>query len=146
KDEAELISRVDRVLMQVLKNHPVDIIVVACNTASTVALPHIRSHFSQSIVGVVPAIKPAAIRSRSKVIGLLATPATVSRSYTQKLIREHAGECIVIKVGSSELVQMAEQKLRGEQISVERLAEILAPFHDHADTEKMDALILACTH
>jgi glutamate racemase len=146
KSEDELITRVDKVLRQILASHPVDIIVIACNTASTVALPHIRNHFTQPIVGVVPAIKPAAIRSRSKVIGLLATPGTVSRPYTHDLIRQHAAECVVIKVGTSELVQMAEQKLRGEQFSMARLTKILAPFRDHADARQLDTLVLACTH
>src|SRR5690606_39454843 len=128
KPEDELVERVDHVLHQLLKTYAADIVVVACNTASTLALPHIRSHFNQPIVGVVPAIKPAAARSRTKVIGLLATPATIARAYTQELIREHASDCMVVSVGSSELVHMAEQKLRGQVISLTEMTKILAPF------------------
>ena len=146
KGGAELIARVDEVLHKIIAIFPVDIIVVACNTASTLTLPHIRSHFSQPIVGVVPAIKPAAALSKSQVIGLLATPATVARPYTHNLIREYAPNADVISVGSSELVQLAEHKLRGDEITSAQIKPILQPFFDHARGNKMDALVLACTH
>lgn len=146
KGEAELIERVDAVFHRITETYPIDIIVVACNTASTLTLPHIRSHFSQPIVGVVPAIKPAATQSKSQVIGLLATPATVARPYTHNLIREHAPNAEVISVGSSELVQLAEHKLRGGAVSPEQLHGILQPFFTHPRAKEMDALVLACTH
>ncbi|ARU26240.1 glutamate racemase [Cellvibrio sp. PSBB006] len=151
KSEDELIARVDKVLHALLQHieqgyGPVDIIVVACNTASTLTLPHIRSHFTQPIVGVVPAIKPAAIHSATKLIGLLATPATVARPYTHDLIREYAGNCTVISVGSSELVHLAEQKLRGETIALEKIAAIVAPFATAPRAAELDTLVLACTH
>lgn len=146
KGEGELIARVEAVLHKITAAYPVDIIVVACNTASTLALPHIRSHFSQPIVGVVPAIKPAAALSKSQVIGLLATPATVARPYTHNLIREHAPHAQVISVGSSELVQLAEHKLRGGAIAPEQLKSILKPFFTDPRGQEMDVLVLACTH
>jgi glutamate racemase len=146
KGETELISRVDKVLHNIISAHPADIIVVACNTASTLTLPHIRHSFQQPVVGVVPAIKPAAARSKSQVIGLLATPATVARSYTHSLIREHAPNAEIISVGSSELVQLAEHKLRGGEIRAEQLNVILQPFFLHPRIAEMDTLVLACTH
>lgn len=146
KGEAELIARVDEVFRKLLAAYPIDIIVVACNTASTLALSHIRSHFAQPVVGVVPAIKPAAAMSKNQVIGLLATPATVARPYTHNLIHEHAPNAEVIAVGSSELVQLAEEKLRGKLIPAGSLQPILAPFFDHPRAAQMDVLVLACTH
>ena len=146
KGEAELIARVDKVLHEIIATFPVDIIVVACNTASTLTLPHIRSHFTQHVVGVVPAIKPAAAMSKSQVIGLLATPATVARPYTHNLILDYAPNAEVISVGSSELVQLAEHKLRGDEITSAQLTPILQPFFDHPRGRKMDTLVLACTH
>lgn len=148
KTEAELIARVDHVIHQLLRHIEqhygvVDIIVVACNTASTLTLPHIRSHFQQPIVGVVPAIKPAAAQSRTGTIGLLATPATVARPYTLNLIKEYAPHCTVIPVGSSELVYLAEEKLRGEMISLEKIHAITAPFRA---APELDIVVLACTH
>ena len=146
KGETELIARVDAVFRKIIAAHPVDIIVIACNTASTLTLPHVREHFPQPVVGVVPAIKPAAAQSKSQVIGLLATPATVARPYTHNLIREYAPNAEIISVGSSELVQLAEHKLRGGQVTTAQLKEILQPFFNHPRSDEMDVLVLACTH
>lgn len=146
KGEAELIARVDHVIGELLLRYPSDILVIACNTASTLTLPHLRSKLSLPIVGVVPAIKPAALMSKSGVIGLLATPATVARPYTYELIREYAANCRVISLGSSELVQIAEQKLCGEVIDMDAIGRIAQELMHKDHAEKMDVLVLACTH
>jgi glutamate racemase len=146
KGEAELIARVDHVISELLLRYPSDILVIACNTASTLTLPHLRSKLSLPIVGVVPAIKPAALLSQSGVIGLLATPATVARPYTHELIREYAPDCQVIALGSSELVQIAEQKLRGGIIDTNALSSIAQELMRADQAKKMDVLVLACTH
>lgn len=146
KGETELIARVDQVINTLLQRYPVDILVIACNTASTLTLPHLRSHLSLPIVGVVPAVKPAAKLSQSGIIGLLATPATVARPYTHELIREYAPNCHVISLGSSELVQTAEQKLRGESIDENAIARVAAQLMQHEHAAHMDVLVLACTH
>lgn len=138
-----LVERVDKVLRALIKARRPDIIVIACNTASTVALPVIRSHFTAPVVGVVPAIKPAAAISRSGVIGLLGTPGTVERAYTQQLIDDFASHCTVVKVGSSRLVEIAEQALRGQAASTQELRNILAPLFQ---SESLDTVVLACTH
>jgi glutamate racemase len=146
KGETELIARVDQVISELLLRYPADILVIACNTASTLTLPHLRSKLSLPIVGVVPAIKPAALMSQSGVIGLLATPATIARPYTHELIREYATNCAVISLGSSELVQIAEQKLRGEPIDTAAIGHIANELMRGEDAAKMDVLVLACTH
>lgn len=146
KGEAELITRVDQVIGELLLRYPADILVIACNTASTLTLPHLRSKLSLPIVGVVPAIKPAALMSNTGVIGLLATPATVARPYTHELIREYATGCQVISMGSSELVQIAEQKLRGEAIDTNAISKIAEELMCGDQAQKMDVLVLACTH
>lgn len=99
KDDAALTQRVDAVIRRLVQRFSPDILVVACNTASTVVLPHIRSHLQLPVVGVVPAIKPAATATKSKVIGLLATPATIHRGYTQQLVNQFAHDCRVIEWG-----------------------------------------------
>ncbi|UZJ45288.1 glutamate racemase [Marinimicrobium sp. C6131] len=146
KSEAILIARVDRVLHQLIQHSRPDVVVVACNSASTLALPHIRAHFREPIVGVVPAIKPAAQRSHTKVIGLLATPGTVARPYTRDLIQQFAPDCTVISLGSSELVRLAEAHLRGQTPSPEQLQDLLSPMMAHPRASEMDTLVLACTH
>lgn len=127
-----------------------DVYVVACNTASTLALPRLRRHFNRPVVGVVPAVKPAASYSNNAYMGLLATPGTVKRRYTQQLIAEHAAHCHVVSVGSSELVQLAEQKLRQQPVTKQALQQALAPFlnasANNPHPEKLDTLVLACTH
>lgn len=143
KPEDALVQRVDLVLKALLRKVDPDLVVVACNTASTVALPRIRAHFTKPVVGVVPAIKPAAALSASKTIGLLGTPGTVTRPYTQQLIDEFAANCTVIRVGSHQLVEIAEARLRGQTVDQQQLATIVAPLF--ADPN-LDTIVLACTH
>jgi len=122
------------------------IVVVACNTISTICLPKLRAITKLPVVGVVPAIKPAATLSKKHVIGILATPATIDRPYTDKLINEFAANCRVLKVGSAELVDMAEAKLRGIAPDSARISRILEPFFDRPTAEQPDVIVLACTH
>lgn len=146
KKEPQLTARVEHVLSSIQKNISADIIVVACNTASTVVLPKIRSHFTQPIIGVVPAIKPAAEITTNNTIGLLATPGTINRSYTKKLITDFANNCEIISVGSSELVLLAEKKLRNKKISLDALEKITEPFRSNNNQCSPDTMVLACTH
>ncbi|MEJ2443143.1 MAG: glutamate racemase [Exilibacterium sp.] len=146
KTENELVKRVDKVLHKIAAHCHADIIVIACNTASTIALPHIRSRFRQPIVGVVPAIKPAAQQTKTNVIGLLATPGTISRTYTRKLIEDFASHCHVISVGSSELVELAETKLRGHPVKTEVLKAVVEKLFCAPQAEQLDSVVLACTH
>ena len=143
KPAEQLKTRVFEIVERVIQQFNPDLLVIACNTASTVVLPLLREHFSLPIVGVVPAIKPAAKQSKTKKIGLLATPATINRSYTDELIQEFASDCEVIRVGSSRLVEIAEDKLAGRAVNTEQITEILEPF---IEAEELDSIVLACTH
>nr|WP_086939292.1 glutamate racemase [Thaumasiovibrio occultus] len=136
-----LIHRVTTFVGQLARHCHADIVVIACNTASTIVLPPLRERLSIPVVGVVPAIKPAAAQSVNKCIGLLATPATVSRPYTQELIEQFASDCEVIRIGTTLLVRMAEDKLAGRKVDEQCLAEEVAAFKDKADT-----IVLGCTH
>ncbi|OAN19234.1 glutamate racemase [Photobacterium jeanii] len=140
-DETVLINRTQEIVSRLVEKHNVDLVVIACNTASTVVLPSLRTLVNIPVVGVVPAIKPAAAMSERKVIGLLATPATVKRRYTQDLIAEFAQDCEVLMIGSTRLVEIAEQKLRGEAVSIEEIQHILSPW-----LNKVDGIVLGCTH
>ncbi len=103
-------------MAQIVADWRPDIVVVACSTASTLALPHLRAAYPDlPFVGVVPAIKPAAKASRSGLVSVLATRGTVARDYTHALVREHAADCEVTLVGSSVLAPLAERFLRGER-------------------------------
>jgi glutamate racemase len=146
KKEAELIDRVEQVLVAVQNQYQPDIIVLACNTASTIALDAARKKLRVPVVGVVPAIKPAAQLSESLCIGLLATPGTINRPYTQKLIDDFAADCRIVRIGTSELVWMAEQVMRNGMVDNTELHRILAPFRDAISHQDMDTVVLACTH
>lgn len=123
-----------------------DVLVIACNTASTVALQTLRDYFDIQVVGVVPAIKPAAEKSISKVIGLLATPGTIASPYTKDLVSQFAEGFEVITVGSSDLVVMAEDFIAGYEIDVGKLEAILSPILSSFHYNALDQLVLGCTH
>jgi glutamate racemase len=146
RPDAELLAHFLGVMHQAIDRVQPDLIVTACNTISTICLPQLRAATSIPVVGVVPAVKPAAQQSRRKIIGLLATPATVNRPYTDDLIQRYAGDCTVLRIGSAELVDMAEAQLLGEAVDRERLGRILAPFFDRSADERPDVVVLACTH
>ena len=143
KDEPELIKRIVSVAEAIVERYAPQILVVACNTASTVVLPILRDKYSFPIVGVVPAIKPASKQSETRHIAILATPATIERAYTDNLIIEYASDCDVLKLGSSDLVKLAENKLYGEPFEVNAIESIVKPI---LDTHSIDVLVLACTH
>lgn len=143
KSEETIIQRTLSICEKINKQYPLDLIVIACNTASTVVLPALRSKFNIPIVGTVPAIKPAARLSHTKTIGLLATKGTVKRAYVDDLINEYALDCQVEKIGSTKLVEIAEAKLHG--YSVDLLA-LQAEVKDWIGNANLDTVILGCTH
>lgn len=144
KPESDVIERTSLCLKTLVEQFDPSLAVIACNTASTISLPRVRKELRCLVVGVVPAIKTASEYSEKRCIGLLATPGTIARRYTHQLIDDFAGDCHVIRVGSSELVQMAEQHLRGVSVCEEELRIILAPF---LEGERVpDAVVLGCTH
>ncbi|KMJ46733.1 glutamate racemase [Xenorhabdus khoisanae] len=139
-----IIDRIIQVVDVIQRKHPLAVVVIACNTASTVSLPALRERFPFPVVGVVPAIKPAAKLSCNRVVGLLATRATVNRDYTKELITRFATDCQVYSIGSSELVELAERKLHGKDVPLEELEKILKPWLKMK--EPPDTVILGCTH
>lgn len=124
-----------------------DIVVIACNTASTLVLPRLRATWPKlPFVGTVPAVKPAAHHSASKLISVLATPATVARDYTHDLIRQHASHCDVQLVGAPKLASLAEAFMKGEAVSDGAIAEQIASCFVEKDGRRTDHVVLACTH
>lgn len=143
KPENELVKRVTSVVERIIELYKPDILVIACNTASTIVLPQLRSIYDIPIVGVVPAIKPGCKLSKSKHVGLIATPGTISRGYTDKLIEKFADGCEVSKLGSSKMVDLAEQKLYTGKFD---LAALELELKSMLEQNSIDVLILACTH
>jgi len=139
KVQEKVVNLIDRTVSY----YQPDIAVIACNTASTIVLPTLRAQHNIPIVGVVPAIKPAASISVNKHIAVLATPATIKRIYTQQLIDQFAYDCQVIKLGSSRLVDIAEAKLYGTEPDLKSIEAELAPI---LASRYCDTIVLACTH
>lgn len=143
KDETWLVKRVVRLALALVARYPVQLLVLGCNTASTVVLPALRDALNIPVVGVVPAIKPAAALSQNRHIGLLATPGTVSRAYTDQLIDDYAAHCAITRLGSTEVVRLAEEKLAGRPVDLMRLQQAVSPLFDQP---LLDTVVLGCTH
>ncbi|WP_330083991.1 glutamate racemase [Methylocystis iwaonis] len=145
--EPDLVKRVAQVMQELISKHAPDMVVIACNTASTIVLPALRDHWPDiPFVGTVPAIKPAAERSRSHLISVLGTPGTVARDYTQNLIAQFAGHCRVTLVGSAMLARLAEARMQGQGVCDEDIGAEIAPCFKEEGGARTDAVVLACTH
>ena len=144
-EERDLLGRIVGLIGELIERQRPDLVVIACNTASTVALPELRKRYSVPFVGTVPAIKPACAASVTRRVSVLGTEATVQREYTRALIRDYAGDCRVTLVGSRKLAGYAEDDLAGAPIGDAALREEIAPaFVD--DGQRTDTIVLACTH
>jgi glutamate racemase len=144
--EAELIERVLKVIGDAIAAHKPGLIVIACNTASTLALMELRENFKVPFVGTVPAIKPACAQSSTRLVSVLGTKATVSREYTHGLIREFGQGCEVKLVGSGKLAAIAEAELNGAPASDADIAAEIAPCFVETNGKRTDTIVQACTH
>jgi glutamate racemase len=147
--EGEIIARVVPLVGELIARHAPDLVVIACNTASTLVMAHLRAAYTVPVVGTVPAIKPACASSKTKRVSVLGTRGTVKREYTHGLIRDFAQGCEVTLVGSPELATLAEAALSGETVSdADIIAEIAPCFVGHASdaSARTDTIVLACTH
>ena len=145
-EEQALVERILFVMGELIARVEPDIVVIACNTASTIALAQLRERFEVPFVGTVPAIKPAATQTKSHIIGVLATPGTVKREYTHTLIHDFASHCRVELHGAPKLAEIAERKLKGVPVDLEELREEIAPVFREEEGRRTDVVVLGCTH
>ena len=146
RSETEIAARVPALLGLLVERHRPALVVIACNTASTIALAHVRAALDVPVVGTVPAIKPAAAASQSRVIGVLGTRATVRQPYVDDLSSAFAADCTVLRHGSAELVRLAEEKLRGRPVDPAAVAAELGALLAQPGGDRLDQVVLACTH
>tara|TARA_B100000678_G_scaffold231842_1_gene200614 strand:+ start:997 stop:1791 length:795 start_codon:yes stop_codon:yes gene_type:complete len=146
KSEAEVAARVCGLLGRMAERYQPRLICIACNTASTIALGMVRDVLAIPIVGTVPAIKPAALATRTGVIGLLGTGATVRQPYVDRLEAEFAQDKRLIRHAADALVPLAEAKMRGEALPDRAVADAVAGLRDAREAQDLDTLVLACTH
>lgn len=144
--EAALVERVCTLMATLIDTHHPDLVVIACNTASTLVLTELRLRFALPFVGTVPAIKPACAASASKRVSVLGTEATVSREYTRTLIRDFGNGADVTLVGSARLAGYAEDELNGRPAEDAAIAAEIAPCFIEGDGRRTDTVVLACTH
>src|SRR5919206_643370 len=145
-DSAALVARVVGLLGPIIEAERPSLVVIACNSASTVVLPPLRARFAVPFVGTVPAVKPAAAATRTGLVSVLATPATVARDYTRALIRDYAPHCDVTLVGSARLAALAEARMRDETVADEDIRREIAPCFVERGGRRTDTVVLACTH
>jgi glutamate racemase len=146
-EEAELLKRMVGLFGQLIGQWKPEIIVIACNTASTLAIERLRETYpDQTFVGTVPAIKPAAERTSSHLVSVLATPGTVRRQYTRDLISDWAGKVEVNLVGSTGLAALAETYMRGGLVDEAAVKAEINPCFIEKDGRRTDIIVLACTH
>ncbi len=143
KSEEELAARIPALLGRLVERYRPRLAAIACNTASTIALDHARAALKLPIVGTVPAIKPAAELSQTRVIGVLGTEATVRQPYVDNLAARFASDCTIVRHGSAKLVKLAEAKLAGLSVDI---GDVAAAVHPLAQTNGIDTVVLACTH
>jgi glutamate racemase len=146
RSEAEIAARVPALLGRLAERYRPRLIVIACNTASTIALAGVRAALDLPVVGTVPAIKPAALASRTRAIGVLGTEATVRQPYVDRLAAEFADDCTVVRHGSARLVELAEAALRGDPGDLADYRAILDGLLGQPGAERIDTVVLACTH
>ena len=144
--EEQIIARVVPLIGGLISSHAPDLVVVECNTASTLVMSHLRGEYSVPFVGTVPAIKPACAASKTKRVSVLGTKGTVKREYTRRLIHDFAQGCEVTLVGSAELASLAEAALSGNEVSDNDIAAELAPCFVDDGEARTDTVVLACTH
>ena len=144
--EEALVERVLAVMERLIGLYDPELVVVACNTASTLVLPHLRERFATPFVGTVPAIKPAALTTRTGHVTVLATPGTVARDYTRDLVETYAAGCRVKLVGSRRLAGFAEAELAGSPVSDEEIVAELQPCFVEDEAGRTDVVALGCTH
>lgn len=146
KTEAQIAARVSGLLGRMTERLRPRLVCIACNTASTIALASVRDVLEVPIVGTVPAIKPAAALTKTGVIGLLGTQATIRQAYVDRLESEFAADKLLLRHGTPELVAAAEAKLHGEPfdpVVFERAAHALRAM---PGGDRIDTVVLACTH
>ena len=146
RSEAEIDSRVPALLGRLVERFQPRLAVIACNTASTIALDEVRSALDLPVVGTVPAIKPAAEQSKTRVIGVLGTEATVRQPYVDDLAAKFAADCTIIRHGSPKLVELAEAKLAGDPVEMEAVRAATRPMFAAPGGDRIDTVVLACTH
>ena len=146
KTEAEVAARVAGLLGRMAERFEPRLACIACNTASTIALGMVREVLEIPIVGTVPAIKPAASLTQTGTVALVGTNATIRQAYVDDLEARFASDKTLLRIAAPDLVDLAEDKLRGRPINTAAIQELARALCEKAGGDSLDTLVLACTH
>lgn len=146
KTEIQITARVAGLLGRLVERYRPRLVTIACNTACTIALNEVRAAIDVPIVGTVPAIKPASEQTKTGVIGLLGTAATVRQRYVDQLEGEFATNMTLLRHGAPELVHAAEAKMRGEAVDPQIYADAMNGLTSQPGGDGLDVVVLGCTH
>jgi glutamate racemase len=145
KSKEEVFQAVSESIDRLIKRVHPKIVVLACNTATVIALKELRLLFPDTpFVGVVPAVKPAAERTRGKRIGVMATNRTLQDTYLDNLIKQFASNCEVVRVADPEIVSFVEQRLF--ESNREERSRVIQEAARVLREQNVDEVVLACTH
>jgi glutamate racemase len=129
-------------IMEFLRSQNVKAVVVACNTATGIAVDALRARYSEPIVAIEPAVKPAAAQTRSRVVGVLATTQTLKGQKFAKLVSTHAGDVEVLTQACPGLVEQVERGALTGASTRSLVEQYLRPLLDKG----ADTIVLGCTH
>lgn len=129
-------------IMEFLRGQGAKAVVVACNTATGIAVDALRTHFDVPIVAIEPAVKPAVAQTRSGVVGVLATTQTLAGQKFAKLVRTHAGRVEVLTQPAPGLVDQVE----GGQLATASTRALVEQYVRPLLDKGADTIVLGCTH
>ena len=145
KTPEEILNRCDNITTYLLQNHGIEALIVACNTATSAAIKHLREKFPFLIViGTEPGIKPAILNTKSLNIGVLATPRTLKGDKYQLLVNE-LFITKKVKLYEQACIGLVEQIEKGE-IDTKETFDMLQKWLRPMKNENVDTIVLGCTH
>ncbi|QFQ32358.1 glutamate racemase [Buchnera aphidicola] len=144
KKESFIIKRSIKIINKIINLYPIQIVVIACNTVSTISLHILKKKFNIPIVGVLPSLDQAMKITQNKKVGIIATKATIKSSYVKNIISKYTNHMNIEVIATNELARIAEKKIRKISFSNFELKKIFYPWMILA--VQPDTIYLGCTH
>ena len=145
KTAIEILNRCDDITKYLLEKYQIEALIVACNTATSAAIKHLREKFPFLIViGTEPGIKPAILNTKTSHVGVLATPATLKGDKYQFLVNE-LSNIKKVTLYEQACIGLVEQIEKGE-IDSEKTFDMLENWLKPMKENGVDTIVLGCTH
>ena len=145
KTVEEILNRCDSIAKYLLEKYGIEALIVACNTATSAAIKHLREKFPfLIIIGTEPGIKPAILNTKSSHVGVLATPATLKGDKYQLLVNE-LSNIKEVTLYEQACIGLVEQIEKGE-IETPKTFDMLEKWLESMKKNGVDTIVLGCTH